>query len=397
MWKKVFVVLVIIFAFLTASIYVFRANIKRYAMNTILKSFPLPNVALANVNFDETTGTLNLEDIKVKNPKGYQSDYLMEASSVDVSLRVITKPELLLDINRVDITNPVLYVERSSGGTWNFMEFAKTKRTASNERNKGFDVIQRAYAADTQKDKSKVLLPKTISIANGAIHVMDSYLGRRRPHTVSLYPVNGKVILDYAPTTASYEKIRLDGSCHIDGEPGSLVEGYFEILPTEDKPSFGWDCNIRNASLGIIKPYLDTYTPFIVTRGSFNMASEVRTTNGVVNGNYTMELMDLEFKINPRKSNIPFLETSVKKLTLYLTNQRGNVVIDFKQKGVIGEKVEWSLGPIAKRAIGIMAIDTIIEIIGEIEKRTKKSEAMQNALPKDIPPEVIDIFRGILQ
>ena len=110
----------------------------------------------------------------------------------------------------------------------------------------------------------------------------------------------------------------------------------------------------------------------------------------------TIEFMDLEFAINPKKSNIPFLETSAKKLTLYLTNQKGNAVIDFKQKGRAGEEVRWSLGPIAKRAIGLMAIDTVIDVIEKIE-RGRKGDIIKEFLPKDIPPEAIDIFRGILR
>ena len=73
MLKRIFIILVMILAFLAASVYIFRANIKRYAVTTILRSFPMPNVALANVSFDETAGKLNLEGVRVKNPKGFRS------------------------------------------------------------------------------------------------------------------------------------------------------------------------------------------------------------------------------------------------------------------------------------------------------------------------------------
>ena len=58
-----------------------------------------------------------------------------------------------------------------------------------------------------------------------------------------------------------------------------------------------------------------------------------------------------------------------------------------------GEKVYWSLGPIAKRAIGLMAIDAVIGII----EKAADEEVIKDAIPNDIPPEVIDIFRGILR
>ena len=126
------------------------------------------------------------------------------------------------------------------------------------------------------------------------------------------------------------------------------------------------------------------------------MSSDVKAVNGAIDGDYIMEFMNLQFDINPAKSNIPFLETSVKKLTLYLTNQRGNVIIDFKQKAEVGGEVRWSLGPIAKRAVGLMAIDTVIDVIKAIEKGRKGVPA-QEGIPQDIPPEIIDIFRGIFK
>ena len=113
MLKKILIVFVVIIAFLFASIYVFRTNIKRYAIRTILKSFPLPNVALADVNYDETTGKLNLEEIKIKNPKGFKGDYILEADSVAMDISFTTKPDLRLNINQIDITEPTLYIERS--------------------------------------------------------------------------------------------------------------------------------------------------------------------------------------------------------------------------------------------------------------------------------------------
>lgn len=400
MFKKIILVLVIIFAFLIASIYIFRANIKKYAINTIVKSFPIPNVALANINYDETTGKLNLEEIKVKNPKGFTSKYMMEADSVNMDISFTTKPQLRLNIDDIDITNPVFYVERSRGGKWNFQEFQKKDIASSKalddesvsfKKEAGFNFIKEAFAADAGK-KSQVILPRTINIRGGTVHFLDNFIASQT-HRIDFAPVTGVISLHYLPDKNNYGKISFDGSCNIARNPRHTIKGNFETYPMKEAPSYTWEFNAYNVPLTTIKPYLDRYTPFIVGRGSFNMASVVKCDDGVIDGDYTMELMDLAFAINPEKSNIPFLETSVKKLTLYLTNQKGGVVIDFKQKGIAGGKIHWGLGPITKRAIGLMAIDTVIEIIDAIEKGRKTKEV----LPGDVPPEVIDIFRGIFR
>jgi len=145
--------------------------------------------------------------------------------------------------------------------------------------------------------------------------------------------------------------------------------------------------------LASLKPYLDKYTPFVITQGNFTINSDLRATDGAIDGNYTMEIMDLAFTLDPDKSDILFLETSVQKLTLYLTNQRGNVVIDFKQKTDSQGNMRWGLGPITKRAIGLMAIDTVIDII----QKSQNSDILKENLPKDIPPEIIDIFKKIIR
>ena len=152
MAKKILIVLVVLVVFLGVSFYVFRDTIKQYALNAILKSFPIPNVALAGINFDETTGKLNLADIKVKNPKGFQGKYLMEASSIDMKVNVTTKPALRLDINNINIQNPIFYVERSAADRWNFLEFnkkdAKKGPSASIKGGGAFDLVNEAFAAD---------------------------------------------------------------------------------------------------------------------------------------------------------------------------------------------------------------------------------------------------------
>ena len=163
MLKKIFIALVIIFAFLFASVYIFRANIKQYAITTILKSFPLPNVALANVNFDRTTGKLNLEEIKIKNPKGFKSSYMMEADSIDMDVSFTTEPDLQLDINNIDITNPAFYVECSRDGKWNFLEYAKKNIETSLQKKDDSGIIRNAFAQEEEK-KSEVILPRNIYI-----------------------------------------------------------------------------------------------------------------------------------------------------------------------------------------------------------------------------------------
>ena len=212
---------------------------------------------------------------------------------------------------------------------------------------------------------------------------------------MDLYPLTGTFLLDYAAGRQKYEKISFQGKCNIEGDPTATIKGNIDIFPDSEPLSYVWDFNAYNIPLATLKPYLDRYTPFIVKQGSFNMASDMRAVSGTINGDYTMELTDLLFSVNPNKSNIPFLETSVKKMTLYLTNQKGDVIIDFKQKGQMGGKVSWELGPIAKRAIGMMVIDTVIDVIGAIEKGGQ-TEPMQ-ALPNDVPPEVIEIFKGIFK
>jgi len=392
MLKRILIVIVILFAFMAASVYLFRSNIKRYALDAILKSFPIPNVALANVKYDETTGTLNLEEIKVKSPQGFVSEYIMEADSIDMDINISTKPNLNLNINRVNIANPVFYVERSRGGKWNFQEFQKKNLQSSLDKEEGFSFMKEAFAAEGES-KSQVILPRTISINNGAVYLIDNFIGVKKSHRVDLAPINGVVSLQYDPGTGTYNKISFNGSCNVARNPDSRIKGELELYPAGERSSYNWQFNAYNVSLAAVKPYLDRYTPFIVTKGSFNMASDVRCANGSINGDHTMELMDLALAVNPKKSNIPFLETSVKKMTLYLTNQSGNIVLDFKQKGTLGGKTHWALGPIAKRAIGMMAIDTVIDIIHGIDKGT----STRNAVQGDLPPEVIDIFRGIFQ
>lgn len=390
MAKKILIILTAIIVIAAASLYMFRGNIKQYALNIILKSFPIPNVALAGINFDETTGKLKLEDIKVKNPKGFQGKYLMEAASLDMNINVTTKPNLRLDVNNINIADPIFYVERSSAGKWNFEEIskksAKNDKSASITENGGFDFIKEAFAAE--EAKSKVFLPSAINIKNGIIHYLDNFIAPGQGHHVDIFPVTGTISLLRSADEKNYEKISFNGAANLNGKPERSINGRFEIYPMRKDPTYSWQLTVSNIPLSAIEPYLDEYTPFIVTQGNFNINSDLKAVDGVVDGNHTMEIMDLVFALNPEKNDISFLETSVQKLTLYLTNQSGNVVIDFKQKTDSHGNMRWGLGPIAKRAIGMMAIDTVIDII-------QKSQG--GGTEQNIPPEIIDIFKNIIR
>lgn len=394
MIKKILIVLVVITIILASSIYFFRNNIKQYALDMILRSFPIPNVALAGINFDETTGKLNLEDIKVKNPQGFQGKYLMEAGSLDMNLNITTKPAMRLDVNNINITDPIFYVERSAAGRWNFEELGKKEskggRSASIERDGGFDFIKEAFAEE--EAKAKVYLPSTINIKNGVLHFLDNFVAAGQGHHIDVFPVTGTVSLLRSADEKNYEQITFSGSANLNGKPERTMKGQFEIYPMHKDPTYAWQFTASNVPLSSLKPYLDRYSPFIVTQGNFNINSNLRSTDGAVDGNHTMEIMDLAFTLNPDKNDISFLETSVQKLTLYLTNQSGNVVIDFKQKTDSEGNMLWGLGPITKRAIGLMAIDTVIDII-----RGTQGSAPEENLPGDIPPEVIDIFKSIIR
>lgn len=395
MAKKILITLVAIIVLFAASLYIFRNNIKQYVLGIILKSFPIPNVALAGINFDETTGRLNLEDIKVKNPQGFQGKYIMEAASLDMNINVTTKPSMRLDVNSIDITNPIFYVERSAAGRWNFEDLNKKDmkggKSASIKESGDFDFIKAAFAEE--ETKSKLYLPSTINIKNGVVHFLDNFVAPGEGRHIDIFPVTGAVSLLRSADEKNYEQITFNGSANLNGKPERAIKGRFEIYPTRKAPTYAWQFTASNVPLSGLKPYLDRYSPFMVTQGNFNINSDLKSVDGVMDGNYTMEIMDLVFTLNPEKSDISFLETSVQKLTLYLTNQRGNVVIDFREKSDSEGNIRWGLGPIAKRAIGLMAIDTVIDII----QKSRGGGATQDNLPGDIPPEVIDIFKNIIR
>ncbi|MBU4377180.1 MAG: DUF748 domain-containing protein [Candidatus Omnitrophica bacterium] len=399
MAKKILIVLVLLIVLLGASLYFFRDALKQYTLNLILKSFPIPNVALAGINFDETTGKLHLEDIKVKNPKGFQGKYLMEASSVDMKLNVTTKPSLRLDINNIQIQNPTFYVERSAADRWNFQEFdkkdAKNKPSASIKNKDYFGFVKDAFAENAAAEP-KISLPGTINIKNGVIHYLDSFISPGQGHHIDIFPLTGIVSLTRSADEKNYEKIAFNGFANLNGKSERVIKGNFEISPMREEPTYSWQFTASEIPLANLKPYLDKYAPFIVTQGVFSVNSDLKAVDGAIDGNYTMEITDLVFYLNPEKSSSPFLETSVQKLTMYLTNQRGNVVIDFKQKTDSKGNVRWGLGPIAKRAVGMMAIDTVIDIIQKTQGSDTTDIIRQN-LPKNIPPEVIDIFKEIIR
>lgn len=401
MAKKILIVLMVSIALLGASLYFFRDTLKQYTLNLILKSFPIPNVALADINFDKTTGKLRLEDIKIKNPKGFQGKYLMEASSVDMKLNITTKPSLRLDINNIQIQNPAFYLERSAADRWNFQELgkkdAKDGPSASIKNNDCFGFMKEALAEDAAAAaEPKVSLPGVINIKNGVIHYLDNFILPGQGHHIDIFPLTGIFSLTRSADGKNYEKIAFNGFANLNGKPERAIKGNLEIYPSHKEPTYSWQFTAANIPLANLKPYLDRYTPFIVTQGAFNVNSDLKAVDGAIDGNYTMEVTDLLFYLDPEKSNIPFLETSVQKLTMYLTNQRGNVVIDFKQKTDSNGNVRWGLGPIAKRAVGMMAIDTVIDIIQKTQNGDTADIIKQN-IPKNIPPEVIDIFKEIIR
>ena len=404
MLKKIIIFILVLAVFTVTATYIFRGEIKRYGLEVLLRSFPIPNVKMAKVDFDETEGTLTLEGVNVKNARGFSYPNILEAEKVVLDIDLVMGAKPRLNIKRIDITRPVLYVERSEKDIWNFRELPKDMPVISFNGESRFSLIEEAYAEEAASplDKGVVNVPSEIEITDGTVHFTDKKIDPREPYSTTLTSVNGIVKLYRATDGEDYERMTFDGGLILDGVPSQRVNGVLSMDLAAEKPTYNYNATARGIDILYLKPYIEGYSPFLVYEGMCNGNTKMNAVNGATESTYTLELMNLRFAVNPNKANIPFMETSVQKISTYLVTQSGSVVMDFKQRGDAQGNSAWGLGPISKRAISIAAVDTVIDIInkgmgksgGETPSGEDAGQAGGAAPGRDIQ-DVIDIFKDI--
>jgi len=130
------------------------------------------------------------------------------------------------------------------------------------------------------------------------------------------------------------------------------------------KPFFESSIEIkgRNVDVETIKPYLDSWTPFIFTRGVFSLNSNVNIADNNIDSLTTVVFYNLRLSTNPRKQDSEFLQTSVNRLVPYLTSDQGEIIFDFVITGPVKSPVI-GMGPRLKQAAGMAAMEEVGRIV----------------------------------
>ncbi|MBN2453885.1 MAG: DUF748 domain-containing protein [Candidatus Omnitrophica bacterium] len=119
-----------------------------------------------------------------------------------------------------------------------------------------------------------------------------------------------------------------------------------------------------NIELAIFMPYFQRNTPFYFRSGRFNSKTDFRMHGGIVDSLTTMNIANMNLRINPHDPNAQFLNVSINRLAPYLMS--GNsIVFDFVINGPVS-RPQLGVGPKVKLAIGMVAMEEVAKAIQTI-------------------------------
>jgi len=357
---KTFVVCVLIAAIAIAGVVFYLKFFGKANIEQMLSKMLGSRIKFQNVSFDLNKGLVDFKGFTVLNKIGFEEN-IFKADKFTVSIdKERFKKDKTLVLQEVVVENGVLTIERNRRGVFNI---------ALADKEAGPDFGGIAYAAEAPSAGSLYNLAKnfkSVVIKNSIINFKDSYISQT-PFTCYCDKLNFQ--FRTGPASGGNIGATCDMASRIpmaNTNNGSVsFQANMAIYP--ERVDMEGSLETHYINLMLFHQYLDRYTPFYFTSGSFGSTTTFRMHNNVIDSLTTMLFKNLGFRTQPGMENAQFLQTSVNRLAPYLQSQQGGLYFDFVIKGPL-RKPQAELGPRVKFAIGMVALEEFGKAMQQLQQ-----------------------------
>jgi hypothetical protein len=349
-----------------AAVFIYRYQILQYSAETFMRRALPDYISIERINFDFPNSKVTLGGFRILNAPDFSSKYSVEIGEISCRYRLMGK--LFLDgIEIFDpiFTKPLINIERQRDGRVNLVELGKITDPSSKKR--AADAGAKNETAPSKPEPSRktsdaIKLPDTFNIKEGSIIFTDR-MPYSRPHVITFYNVNAKLILKLDSSYSSVIDMASTGEGDLDNDKTQKIRWNISLKPAAPKLTMSNRFEVSNINMLVLEPYYDTYSPFKFQSGYVSGTLIFDFDNGNIGSTNEIHMNKVKFSVKEGYENAEFWQTTVQDLTKYFTSF-GEIVFDFKIKGDMNNP-QFYLGPISKQALTMMAIDKVSAIIQE--------------------------------
>lgn len=398
MIKKIIISIVIIVVIAAAAIFFYRYQIFQYSAETIIRKVLPDYVRVDKINFDLRNRRVILTGFKILNPVGYSARYLLEIE--DIRCRYKMKGANILDgieILSPELTHLTLNIERLRDSRLNLTDMQKRL-----ERPQQKTVQTKPAEADGRAAPSRIVgdktlpdilkLPERFSLKDGKVIFIDR-LPSAKPYILTLENVDANLGLRLNSSYTALLNLASTGQGNVNGNRDEVVKWVISFDPTTPNLTMSNRFEVYNVDILPFEPYYDRHSPFVFKEGRFSGLLIFDFDNGSIGSSNEIHLSNYRFYIKQGYENASFWDTTVPDLVKYFTSPYGEIVFDFKIKGVMSNP-RFYLGPISKQAITAMAIDKISSAIQRVSGQGQASGAQKTDIEK--AKDYIDMLKGLI-
>lgn len=399
--KKTLIFLLCLFFAAGFGVWYLRGDIIRFAADIFFKKVIPGNVVVEKVVLDLSGGKLELYNLAVRNPAGFQDLYFADVPFLSISFRMRGRTVLSgVEVTGLELKDPVVSMERLSNGRANFDEIEMAPPGGSMSASPKFEIrnssSEGAAAGGEGMVKSvseAVVLRGHLpgSMTGGKIIFRDAMI-QPGPFFVTLERMESafRFLLD------DYEVTYLETEGHgfVNGDDSQRLNWRVSADLAASKITMSNRIEPQNVDITFFKPYYDRYSPIDITRGKVSGVVVFDLNAGNIGSDNSLTFRGLEFKEKQGGSSSVFWDANMTEIIKYLELSPGETVFDFKIKGPM-ENPRFYPGPNVSRAIRNMAVDKIGEMISKAtnpEKTATQEEAARTDVDK-----VLEVFSELMK
>ncbi|MFH1645843.1 MAG: hypothetical protein ABIB11_05415 [Candidatus Omnitrophota bacterium] len=390
----VFLALTLILAIVL--LYINRYQVIDYGIRFFAKTALPEYVEIKYFDIDIKKGTCLAKGLKVKNPPGFKTPYLLEADSLTILFDGLSSGSsgkfLIKDIK---LTSPVFYIVRTDNGLTNIKRFSETigKKEISSEVTVSSKIsaliISLLFPDIDFNYATKNEIP--FRLKEGGI-IFDDHYDFEKPYQSSILNLEVEGAFNLRNNYRGLSDIRFLLNGMVNGNNDEYISWDMRYV-FEDKGQYKMSntLNVDNLNLPHFEPYYNKFSPFIFDKALARGKLVFDLDNGNIGS--TNELRFYSFVIRKKEefSNLFLWDVNIDDLYTYFASESGEIVFDFKIKGTL-EEPKFYMGSKVKKALTRMAVDKIADIF---IKRPEQDASGGVSEPSGLEKieDVIEIFK----
>jgi hypothetical protein len=361
-------------------------------------------IDLVGIKVDLKDKTILIDGFKIRNPEGFNKQYLLEIPKVRSSYSLIDERNIFkgIALSSIELSEACIFIERDQHGVVNLEKMDSVLHDTRPKEKPGIKSRLLAffsYFLSPVKNISQLLqIEPLFNINNGKLFFQDYYIGKK-VYVTSIESINGTISLDLKEDFKGIDYLRSRGHGLVNAKPGQVISWVTEYDPTQEKLTASNTFDIQNVDFTHFEPYYDRYSPFTFKKGKASGRLVFNFDNGEIGSDNEVLFSGLDIEQKKDHSFNKFWSTGSDDLYKYFSSEEGDIVFDFKIKGSMDEP-RFYLGSKTKRALAYMVFDKVTSTI--FSKEEDAPDTVDGQPDTGVPQEkktkferILDIFKGL--